>query len=235
MIEPSKGTIPSTNLRSQPEHLNADNGWGEHKAGPPLRYRRYRVGILLVVIVSTCLIAPSGYLLLRHKHKRQWDILQRRLSATVPFFSNCRLEPLKRSPGLTVPAADFVSSTGERLATVMVRSACVVYVAFAAPGLRYRPATDAATQRLLDEQPAEAARRLRMIKHAIGAVSVLWPNLPANAIHVDDVQAIASTAREATVEMSIAVDGERIGAAVEVDLYHYRLLAIELRYNTRGL
>lgn len=202
---------------------------------PPHTIARKRLAVHAALVVAVLTAGAAGsVLLMRRTAAMRWQTAESLLRSTVDRFSQCRLNIIGPPWEKRVKAADVLDERGRVVATVLLRSPQRLYVTFAMPGWRYKPATDAVTRRILDDAPPGDPAVLRAVKHALGGLKLLWPQLPLRSVHFDGVQAVSRTAREATVELSVDPGSGRIGCAVELDLYNYRLLAVELRYDVSG-
>ncbi len=196
---------------------------------PPPRIAARRFYIVNTVIIAILLAtATIGWAVWsRVKASHRWKAAIEQLKADVPAFSNYAIRPIR--PPTTERASELVDEAGQSRGIVLFRADGSAYVTFIMPGLRYRPCSDARTQRLVAGKLPEDPRRLRMIKHALGAALLLWPELPAGSVSVDKIEAVSLTARNATARLGIVFEGRHLGAALEIDLFHRRLLALEVR------
>ncbi|MCD6352150.1 MAG: hypothetical protein J7M26_08515 [Armatimonadetes bacterium] len=195
---------------------------------PRAAVRRYVLMKLGLVAALLSLLGLAYLVYARQASARQWRLAERRLRTAVPAFSDCTLHPVGTSQA-GLRAAELSDARGV-FATVVLRDEERIYVSFLMPGLPYRPATDRQVEGWLDEKPPDEPHELRMLKHGLGALRALWPSLPASGVHVDKIEAVSRTARQATLLLSLPTEAGRLGAAEEVDLYQYRLLAVELRF-----
>ncbi len=202
---------------------------GQKTLRPRAGVRRYLLihfGLGLALVLG----AGVGYALLeRQSRARQWRDAQARLRSAVPLFETFRLKPV-RSASSHIRGAEVLDNEDTPRATAVLRDHDRLYVSFLAPGPPYRPASDYETARWLDEAPSADPKTLRMTKHGLGAVAVLWPDPEADSVHLDKIEAVSHTARQATLLLSLDTEAGRIGTAVEIDLYARRLLAVELRF-----
>ena len=212
------------------------NRWPHHAGdserrgvSPPPRLAIRRFYMINALIVLTLLItAAVGWAIWsRMKANREWQQAIERLKQDIPAFSGYTIRPIK--PATTERASELLDGAGDSQGIVLFRPDGAAYITFVMPGWRYRPCPDARTARLVDGKLPEDPRRLRMAKHALGAALLLWPDLQPASVSIDKIEAVSLTARNATARLGIRYKGLHLGVALEIDLYHYRLLAAEVR------
>lgn len=194
---------------------------------PRLALRRFYL-LTALAAVALLLTAAVGWAVWWHiRSGREWREAVERLKEDVPAFAGYTFRPIK--PATTERASEMIDASGASRGIVLFRANSAAYITFIMPGLRYKPCSDARTQELVEGGLPTDPRRLRMVKHALGAALLLWPDLEPGSASIDKIEAVSLTARNATARIGVRYKGRHLGVALEIDLFHYRLLAAEVQ------
>lgn len=199
---------------------------------PRVMMRRFYAGVLLGLLVVAGVFA-AGYVV-----RRVWAsraavrLAQLELNRSVPAFHGFRLERLKRTAS-EIPMADLYAPSGALVGTVTIHSATHFAVSLTGGEWRYRPASNAEVERLVGEPPSATDENLaRIARHSLGALSRLWPGLPARSVRVDKIETLTATADRVTTSFALTFQDRRLGVAIELDMRQRRLLFVELHTST---
>jgi hypothetical protein len=197
---------------------------------PPREMVR-RFYVALLAIVAAIAAIGAGIYLLSGLHSKSQAVrwAEETLTQTVPAFAGMKLKPVAGEANGS-PMADLLGPRGEFLGHVTVTSDTEVAVLLTRGPWEYRPATADEVNRLLATPPLGLDQNvLRLVRHAVGGLMMLWPGLAKGSVTLDKIEAVTATADRATLDFGIEGESGHMGAAVEVDVLRRRVVRFSLR------
>ena len=184
------------------------------------RDKLFVVGAVAILALIICGLIKLGHF----RHGRgALRATEARLRA-VPAFKDITLKSASDS------AVDMVDGAGHILGTVAMRGNGDLYLGLRPPGQSYKPLTAAKLEPYLFSGEQLDPDATHFAAEAAGALLLLWPDLPHEAIRYEKVETTSLAAPTGTVDAGLTLEsGQHLGISVELDLVDHHLLSIDLR------